>query len=192
MTKGYISHGALTAVTLLTTPKTVIVVGSRAVNGDARSNASLKFSSGTWMDRKYFTPLRKTSSCVACSLMSSRFSNNFATFWPSNMEISTCFFTSSTASRNAALQRSSENDAFAEVFGRSVVGTSSCEPIPGVASWSRSVSTVRLVSFVCSEAGSTACVLRSPPIGLSYSQCAFQTRLKRTNVIAGAASALVL
>ena len=51
----------LTAVTLLTTPKTV-VAGSKLVRGDARSNASFNFSSGTCMERKYATPRKKIDS----------------------------------------------------------------------------------------------------------------------------------
>lgn len=40
-------QGALTAVTPLTTPKTMAAVGSMLVSGIARSNASLKLSRGT-------------------------------------------------------------------------------------------------------------------------------------------------
>jgi hypothetical protein len=43
----------LTAVTVLTTPKTVEVVGSMLVSGLGRSNAGLNLSSGTWRDCKY-------------------------------------------------------------------------------------------------------------------------------------------
>ena len=53
------SNGILTAVTLLTTPMTVDAAGSRFPRGDARSNASLNLSSGTWIERRYATPRRK-------------------------------------------------------------------------------------------------------------------------------------
>lgn len=69
----------LTAVTLLTTPTTVVAVGSSLLSGDARSSASLNFSSGTLIECRYATPRRKAESCVASLSISSSPLNKWAT-----------------------------------------------------------------------------------------------------------------
>lgn len=96
----------LTAVTLLTIPKTVITVGSKLVNGLARSNANLNLSRGTCMECRCLTPRRKADSWVASLSISSRFLNNCSTVFLWSMVTSIVFPKLSTASRNAALQRS--------------------------------------------------------------------------------------